>query len=104
MSFMVLIYVSVFFHYSMNCDVICSNLNCLMHIPQFAHFCCREDLDDDEYEETKTETLEQLKEFESTLKKMVSGNVTLVDQLNSMQLVCDEELSKICAYEFHTYT
>ena len=47
----------------------------------------REDLDEDEYEETKTETLEQLKEFEQTLKKMAAGNVTLVDHLNSMQLV-----------------
>jgi len=55
---------------------------------------CREDLDDDEYEETKTETLEQLKEFESTLKKMVSGNVTLVDQLNSMQLAIQAAISE----------
>ena len=50
--------------------------------------CYRDDLEEDEYEETKTETLEQLKEFEATLKKMAAGNVTLVDQLNSMQLVC----------------
>ena len=101
---MVLMYFLKFCHYDINCDVILSNLSCLIHIPQFAYFCCREDLDDDEYEETKTETLEQLKEFESTLKKMVAGNVTLVDQLNSMQLVCNEDLIKICAHDFHTCT
>lgn len=47
----------------------------------------REDLDDDEYEETKKETLEQLKEFKVSLDKMLAGDMTLVDDLNSMQLV-----------------
>ena len=47
----------------------------------------REDLDDDEYEETKKETLEQLKEFKDTLDKFAAGNVTLVDEISSMQLV-----------------
>ena len=49
---------------------------------------CREDLDADEYEETKRETLEQLKEFNDSLSKMKGGDMTLVDQLNRMQLVC----------------
>ena len=47
----------------------------------------REDLDDDEYEETKKETVEQLKEFKDTLDKFAAGNVTLVDEISSMQLV-----------------
>lgn len=47
----------------------------------------REDLDDDEYEETKNETVEQLKEFKGTLDKFAAGNVTLVDEISSMQLV-----------------
>ena len=47
----------------------------------------REDLDDDEYEETKEETLEQLKDFKESLNKMMAGNMTLVDELNGMQLV-----------------
>jgi len=55
---------------------------------------CREDLDDDEYEETKSETLEQLKEFEQTLKKMVAGDMTLVDQLSGMQLAIQAAISE----------
>ena len=47
----------------------------------------REDLDDTEYEETKSETLEQLNEFNESLKKLMSGNMTLVDELDGMQLV-----------------
>lgn len=55
---------------------------------------CREDLDDDEYEETKQETLEQLKEFQASLKKMVEGNMTLVDQFNGMQLAIQAAISE----------
>lgn len=47
----------------------------------------REELDDEEYEETKKETLEQLSEFNESLKKLMSGNMTLVDELGGMQLV-----------------
>ena len=52
------------------------------------YFYDREDLEDDEYEETKNETIEQLKEFKDSLDKMTKGNVSLVDELNGMQLVC----------------
>ncbi|XP_073877051.1 protein LZIC isoform X5 [Macaca fascicularis] len=48
---------------------------------------CREELDTDEYEETKKETLEQLSEFNDSLKKIMSGNMTLVDELSGMQLM-----------------
>lgn len=47
----------------------------------------REDLDEEEYEETKKETLEQLSEFNDSLKKIMSGDMTLVDELSGMQLV-----------------
>lgn len=47
----------------------------------------RGDLDQSEYEETKNETMEQLREFNDSLSKMISGDMTLVDQLGSMQLV-----------------
>lgn len=50
-------------------------------------FLSREDLDDEEYEETKKETLEQLNEFNDSLKKIMSGDMTLVDELSGMQLV-----------------
>ena len=49
--------------------------------------CFREELDTDEYEETKRETLEQQREFSDSLKKIMSGNMTLVDELSGMQLV-----------------
>ena len=44
-------------------------------------------MEEDEYEETKNETLEQLKEFKTSLDKMLEGNMSLVDQLGGMQLV-----------------
>lgn len=47
----------------------------------------REELDADEYEETKRETLEQLREISDSLKKIMSGDMTLVDELSGMQLV-----------------
>ena len=56
----------------------------------------REDLDDDEYEETKNETLEQLKEFNESLNRMKEGDLSLVDDLNSVQLV-----SMICLLWIH---
>lgn len=38
----------------------------------------REELDDDEYEETKQETMDQLREFEVSLADLTEGNMTLV--------------------------
>ncbi|TNN87670.1 Protein LZIC [Liparis tanakae] len=48
---------------------------------------CREELDEEEYEETKKETLEQLSEFNDSLKKIMTGDMTLVDELSGMQLM-----------------
>lgn len=59
------------------------------------NYVFREDLDDDEYEETKKETLEQLKEFKETLDKFAAGNVTLVDEISSMQLVIFNSLNTV---------
>ncbi|XP_013778142.1 protein LZIC-like [Limulus polyphemus] len=55
---------------------------------------CKEELDPEEYEETKNETLDQLKEFDKSLKKIVSGNMTLIDELNGMQLAIQAAISK----------
>lgn len=55
---------------------------------------CREELDADEYEETKKETLEQLSEFNDSLKKIMSGNMTLVDELSGMQLAIQAAISR----------
>jgi hypothetical protein len=47
----------------------------------------REDLDEEEYEETKSETKEQLKEFNESLSRMQEGDLSLVDDVNRIQLV-----------------
>jgi hypothetical protein len=47
----------------------------------------RDDFEPSEYEETKKETMEQLQEFNESLSKMISGDMTLVDRLGMMQLV-----------------
>ncbi|XP_013154974.1 protein LZIC isoform X2 [Falco biarmicus] len=54
----------------------------------------REELDADEYEETKKETLEQLREFNDSLKKIMSGDMTLVDELSGMQLAIQAAISQ----------
>ncbi|EDV23899.1 Protein LZIC [Trichoplax sp. H2] len=55
---------------------------------------CREDLDEDEYEVTKKETYEQLSEFNDSLKRIAGGNMTLVDDLNGMQLAIQAAISE----------
>ncbi|XP_038629212.1 protein LZIC isoform X1 [Scyliorhinus canicula] len=55
---------------------------------------CREDLEPEEYEETKQETLEQLSEFNESLKKIMTGNMTLVDELSGMQLAIQAAISQ----------
>ncbi|KAJ1455240.1 hypothetical protein M885DRAFT_520537 [Pelagophyceae sp. CCMP2097] len=46
----------------------------------------RDALEDDEYEETRRETMQQLEEFEESLSDLARGNMTLVSELNSVQL------------------
>lgn len=50
-------------------------------------------MDVEDYEETKGETIEQLKEFSESLSKMEAGNMTLVDDLSRMQLVSPDPLA-----------
>lgn len=40
-----------------------------------------------EYEETKNDTIEQLKELNDSLKKLVKGDISLVSALGAVQLV-----------------
>lgn len=53
---------------------------------------CKDDLDEEEYNETKAETIEQLKEFRETLLKM-NDNLSLVDSLSSMQIAIQAAVS-----------
>uniref|UniRef100_A0A7S0RYX4 Beta-catenin-interacting ICAT domain-containing protein n=1 Tax=Pyramimonas obovata TaxID=1411642 RepID=A0A7S0RYX4_9CHLO len=54
----------------------------------------REDLDDDEYAETKAETLQQLEEFKASLQKMMSGDITLQDELGAMKMAIQAAVSQ----------
>lgn len=49
---------------------------------------CKEELDPEEYEMTKQETIQQMKEFQNTLNKMSSGDMSLIDLKGRVQLVC----------------
>lgn len=40
-----------------------------------------------EYEETKAETLDQLREFQAFLERTLTGDMTLVDEFGTAQLV-----------------
>ncbi|ESO89981.1 hypothetical protein LOTGIDRAFT_218451 [Lottia gigantea] len=55
---------------------------------------CKDDLEEDEYEETRNETIEQLKEFKESLDKMMEGNLSLVSSLNGMQLAIQAAISQ----------
>lgn len=54
---------------------------------------CKDDLDELEYTETKNDTLDQLKELNESLSKMMSGDMTLVDHLSAMQLATQAAIS-----------
>ncbi|KAF7994883.1 hypothetical protein HCN44_004355 [Aphidius gifuensis] len=54
---------------------------------------CRDELDASEYEETKEDTMEQLREFNESLQRMIKGDMTLVDELGSMQLATQAAIS-----------
>jgi len=46
----------------------------------------RAELEDDEYLETKRDTLEQMEEFDAQLKKMMEGDLSLVSELGQYKL------------------
>eukprot|EP00802_Teleaulax_amphioxeia_P029613 Tamp_31786.p1 GENE.Tamp_31786~~Tamp_31786.p1 ORF type:complete len:189 (+),score=70.89 Tamp_31786:75-641(+) len=54
----------------------------------------KEDLDEDEYESTKQDTISQLREFEASLQKMMAGDMTLVSELGSMRLAIQGAISE----------
>ncbi|XP_014773060.1 protein LZIC [Octopus bimaculoides] len=54
---------------------------------------CKDELEPEEYQETKDETLDQLKEFKHSLDKLLQGNLSLVDELNGMQLAIQAAIS-----------
>jgi hypothetical protein len=54
----------------------------------------KDEMDADEYEETKGETLEQLKEFNESLSHLADGNVTLVDELSRIKLAIQAAISQ----------
>jgi hypothetical protein len=48
----------------------------------------------EEYNETKNETLDQLKELNASLSKIKEGNLSLINDLNSMQLAIQAAISQ----------
>jgi ElaB/YqjD/DUF883 family membrane-anchored ribosome-binding protein len=47
----------------------------------------KDNMDESEYNEMWNDTMQQLKEFQASLKKMMAGDMTLVDSLSNVQLV-----------------
>lgn len=47
----------------------------------------RDEMTDDEYNESKEDTVEQLKEFHVRLNKITAGDMTIHDKLTTMRLV-----------------
>lgn len=45
------------------------------------------------------ETIDQLKEFETSLNKMMSGNISLVDQIGSVQLAIQAAIRNVTGPE-----
>lgn len=55
---------------------------------------CRAELEESEYEEARADTIEQLNEFKASLSRMTSGDITLVDSINAMQLAIQAAISQ----------
>lgn len=53
----------------------------------------RDEMTSEEYEEAKEETMEQLRELNESLQRMISGDMTLVNQLGAMQLATQAAIS-----------
>lgn len=47
----------------------------------------KDNMEESEYNEMWNDTMQQLKEFQASLKKMMAGDMTLVDSLSNVQLV-----------------
>lgn len=46
----------------------------------------KDELDEDEYNTTRKETIDQLSEFQQSLQNMTSGNLSLINDINAAQL------------------
>ena len=57
-------------------------------------FLNRDEMEAEDYEEQYNDTREQLKELDSSLAKMKTGNLSLLDDISSMQMV----KRKICPF------
>lgn len=44
-------------------------------------------MDESEYQETKEDTIDQLKEFNESLERLVKGDISLISALGAIQLV-----------------
>ncbi|XP_003247066.1 protein LZIC [Acyrthosiphon pisum] len=55
---------------------------------------CRSDMTDDEYNESKEDTVEQLKEFNDRLSKITAGCMTIHDNLSIMRLATSAAITK----------
>jgi cysteinyl-tRNA synthetase len=53
----------------------------------------RDDFSPEEYAETKKDTVDQLNEFSESLNRMKAGNMSLVDELNRIQLAIQAAIS-----------
>lgn len=56
----------------------------------------RDDMDELEYNSSRADTLEQMKEFEATLNKLVAGDVSLVSKLDAMRNAVHSYISGAC--------
>lgn len=54
----------------------------------------KDELDEDEYNETKEDTIEQLKEFHERLDKLVKGDISLVNAIGAFQLATRAAISQ----------
>ncbi|CAG9768285.1 unnamed protein product [Ceutorhynchus assimilis] len=55
---------------------------------------CKDDMDAEEYQETKEETMDQLKELNESLSKLVSGNISLISSIGAVQLATQAAISQ----------
>lgn len=53
----------------------------------------KDDLEPEEYEETKKDTMKQLEEFQQSLAKMSEGNISLIDELTHVRLAIQAAIS-----------
>lgn len=54
----------------------------------------REELEEDEYTTMKADTLAQLKEFERQLERLKSGDMSLIDDINTVQIAIQQAVAQ----------